>query len=252
MHFFAHLADRHLLHSTMKVYLSAITFHSQLSGFPLTARTMPRLHYLLMGIRRSQGGTLSKPRRAPLSTHHLISLREFLAIQYPPHDSRMLWAAFTAAFFGLLRSSEYTCPTESTVVPSSLLCAHVAIAPDFAEATLLLPFSKTDRFGSGVHIHLFSLPSPFCPLSALVHFLSVRSRAAGPLFIFMNGAFPRQPTLNTHSFRIGGASALADAGVPDYIIQLMGRWSSDSFLRYIHVPTTSLRAFHHSMLGHVS
>ena len=40
---------------------------------------------------------------------------------------------------------------------------------------------------------------------------------------------------STHSLRIGGASALAAAGVPDYIIQTMGRWKSLAFLMYIRL-----------------
>ena len=40
---------------------------------------------------------------------------------------------------------------------------------------------------------------------------------------------------STHSLRIGGASALAAAGVPDYIIQTMGRWKSLAFLLYIRL-----------------
>jgi hypothetical protein len=35
------------------------------------------------------------------------------------------------------------------------------------------------------------------------------------------------------SMRAGGATSLAENGVPPTIIQLMGRWSSDAFLIYI-------------------
>ena len=41
--------------------------------------------------------------------------------------------------------------------------------------------------------------------------------------------------INTHSFRIGGASALAAAGVPVAQIQILGRWSSDCFIKYIRL-----------------
>jgi len=40
---------------------------------------------------------------------------------------------------------------------------------------------------------------------------------------------------STHSLRIGGASILAAAGVPDYVIQKMGRWKSLAFLTYIRM-----------------
>ena len=100
-----------------------------------------------------------------------------------------------------------------------------------------------------------------CPYSALIHFMRVRPSAPGPLFIFANGhyltrgdivfilrtVFPAQTSLNTHSFRIGGASALASAGLPDYVIQVIGRWSSDSFLRYIRLPISNIRPFQAAM-----
>ncbi len=38
---------------------------------------------------------------------------------------------------------------------------------------------------------------------------------------------------SSHSLRIGGASVMAAAGLPDYVIQLIGRWKSLAFLTYI-------------------
>ena len=264
LHFFASLADKHLRHGTLKVYVSAIAFHAKLFGHAVDTPTMHRLHYLLMGIRRSQAGWLTKPLRKPITTYHMVALRAFLKANYPPHDARMLWAACTAAFFGLLRSSEYTCPTTVTVNPGTLCYHHIIIQPDGSRASLYLPLSKNDQFGRGVSIYLFPLPSRLCPVSALIHFVRARHNLQGPFFIFNDGthltrehivnilrsAFPNQRELNTHSFRIGGASALSDAGVQDHVIQIMGRWSSDSFLRYIHIPVESLREFQRSMAIH--
>jgi hypothetical protein len=39
----------------------------------------------------------------------------------------------------------------------------------------------------------------------------------------------------THSLRIGGASALANRNVPDYMIQRLGRWKSLAFLDYLRM-----------------
>ena len=46
-------------------------------------------------------------------------------------------------------------------------------------------------------------------------------------------SLPNMPLINTHSFRIGGASAAASTGVPDSTIQIFGRWSSDAYRRYL-------------------
>ena len=44
----------------------------------------------------------------------------------------------------------------------------------------------------------------------------------------------------THSLRIGGASMLAVAGVPDYVIQKQGRWKLLAFLEYICLTRSSV------------
>ena len=110
--------------------------------------------------------------------------------------------------------------------------------------------SKTDPFRSGCVIRLAAIPGhKLCPVRAMKAFLSLRGMGSGPLFVFGNGKFltrsyvvsflqitlPGVPNICTHSFRIGGASAALSAGAPDAMIRVMGRWSSDCYLRYIRV-----------------
>jgi hypothetical protein len=45
-----------------------------------------------------------------------------------------------------------------------------------------------------------------------------------------------------HRFRIGGATSAALAGIEDSTIQLLGRWQSGAFLRYIRTPHERLAA----------
>ena len=47
---------------------------------------------------------------------------------------------------------------------------------------------------------------------------------------------------HTHSLRIGVASMLAAAQVPDYMIQKLGRWKSVAFLEYIRLSKRSFEA----------
>jgi hypothetical protein len=53
--------------------------------------------------------------------------------------------------------------------------------------------------------------------------------------------FTTPEKFHSHSLRIGGASALAAAGAPSWVIQLTGRWKSLAFLQYIRLASTAFQ-----------
>ena len=213
------MANRRVAHASIKVYSSALAYFFRLLGFPFALDTFPRLQFLLRGIRRAQGNSLSRPSRAPISVSHLLTLHPVIFARFTPHDALMVWAACLTAFYGLLRVSEFTAHSPVSFSPSTLLFRHVSFLPSPPRFRLFLPMSKTDQFATGAAIFLFVHPQPLCPVTALSAFLGVRPSRPGPLFTFANGsyltrdvvlallrvAFPSQPSLNTHSFRVGGA-----------------------------------------------
>ena len=102
-----------------------------------------------------------------------------------------------------------------------------------------------------------------CAVRALRKYLSLRSvSGASPLsftFFFQSGAYLTRAkvtsTLRTllqrlsiptevyasHSFRIGAATTAPEAGLPPWLIQTQGRWSSNCFTLYIRTPTSILQ-----------
>ena len=247
--FFTHLAGRSVSHNSLKVYLSALTFHGSLLGSPLIVRDMPLLYHTLRGIKRTQGNQLIRPRRNPINIQHMLRLRQYLFNYIPVEDGVMLSCAASLAFFGLMRSAEYVSPSSTTFNPDTLLFTDLTISNDHSRLFINLRVSKNDPFRQGTIIRLFKLDSPLCPVLAVERYFSIIPSISGPLFIFQNGSFltrnfmsqllksalPNVPALNTHSFRIGGASAASSHGIPDSIVQVLGRWSSDCFRQYIRI-----------------
>ena len=134
----------------------------------------------------------------------------------------MFWAACSLGYFGFLRASEFTVPTLASFSPS---------------------------FHLGVDdIAVDSSSAPTCMVEV-----------PGPLFLFQNGRplsralltdWLRQTlasanipgNFSSHSFRIGAATVAARNGVPDHLIQALGRWSSSAYQLYIRTPSESLAA----------
>ena len=69
--------------------------------------------------------------------------------------------------------------------------------------------------------------------------------------VFLEGDDGQQiPRFGGHSMRVSGAMMLANAKVPVYLIQLLGRWSSSAIERYIQqAPLTSVPSLPDGVLG---
>ena len=174
----------------------------------------------------------------------------------------MIWAAFTLAFFAFLRCSEFTYPgvhsfnslfnltTDCITFYPSLEC------PQRLQVTL--KSSKTDSFRQGHSLVIARCSSLLCPVSAMHQFFLLGHPQSGPLFSFQSSCLltrssvshllrasarsaglPYQ-SLKGHSFRIGAASTAAAAGLPDWLIKVLGRWSSDCYQLYIRTPESVL------------
>lgn len=87
----------------------------------------------------------------------------------------------------------------------------------------------------------------------MVFYLARCGQRPGPFFLLENG-LPLTSSLVTdrvraillsagltgdfssHSFLTGAATSEARAGVPDHLIQVLGRWKSDAYKQYIRTP----------------
>ena len=253
---FATFLARSVQHTTIKVYLSAVRSLHIEQGFADPLLNCLRLQRVLRGIKRSQGGPSTS--RLPITDHIMLVIFKSLDLSIPDHC--MFWAACNLAYFGFLRSAEFTVPNLS----SFSLDTHLGV-PDIAFDSVVAPTclrvrikaSKTDPFRKGCFLHIGRGSYPLCAIRALVAYLAIRGGAQGPLFLLCDGrplsrvlltdwlrrilsSSGVQGNFSSHSFRIDAATVAARNGVPDHLIQALGRWSSNAYQLYIRNPTESL------------
>ena len=243
---------------TIKVYLAAVRHMHLVNGYDLPIAKFQRLHYILRGIKRIKGA--STRTRLPITLDHLKLFHRILHSRASPtHDEIMIWAVITTAFFGFLRIREMTCSglfNSSTHLSRSDVSFHDKTNDHEAFLNLRIKASKTDPFRSSTTITIGSTSGTICPVRALKTYLSRTAMDhVGPLFCYSNGTplsrsqFTKElrallahgAGINTvdyagHSFRIGAATTAASKGLPHWLIQTLGRWSSDCYLRYIRTP----------------
>ena len=158
----------------------------------------------------------------------------------------MVWSSLVFAFFGLMRVSEYT----------TLLRVHVQF--NGTDVVLTLLRTKNSQNNRSYVTLSRTVDPQLCPVKSYHNFIGLRDRIfradCTNFFVFANGsplgsqtmndiikqlalsaAHPHPDRLSSHSLRIGGASEAARAGVNLRVIQQMGRWNSDCFLRYIRL-----------------
>ena len=266
--FSAFLANQGLSPQTVKVYLAAIR-NLQLSlGLPDPRDTsaLPRLRLLLAGVRRVRARTPARPLRVrlPISITILTAIKHLWERSAITHDTLMLWAAATMCFFGFFRSGEITTPSLTAFDPTvHLSWGDVAVDDPIRPKSIRIHLkrSKCDQFGAGVDIHLGRTTSPLCPVTAVLAYMASRQDTPGPFFRDERGRPLTKATFVQkvrhalsqlglpaeqfagHSFRIGAATAAAQAGLEDSVIQALGRWSSAAFLLYIRTPREHLTQF---------
>ena len=252
--FATHLSYTHA-HSSIKIHMSAIAYYSAIRGDDVDFSKFRRLYYLMKGIRRTQGGSRRRRKRAPITPAVLKEININLFNSSRPYEDKiMLWAALLTAFYGFLRVSEYTSQRKTSFDPAStLLFSDMSFKKD-GSVSLLIKKSKTDPFREGVMLRIAKNRSKLCPVNALRHLAKTHPTRSGPLFTFANGRFLSRRDINrvlvestngkvnisSHSLRIGAASTAAAAGCPKWLIQALGRWSSDCFRRYIRIPKKTI------------
>ncbi len=172
-----------------------------------------------------------------------------------------------------MRSGEFTCPSLDTFHEDMLSPRDVSLDSRQSPSRLSVRLrrSKADPFGRGVTIYLGRTYHAVCPVTAGLSYLAVRrGPTMAPLFMFSDGSplgrdklvsavrtalevagvdHTLLASVTGHSFRIGAATAAAQAGLEDSVIQTLGRWRSSAYQRYIRIPADSLASSSARLIG---
>ena len=261
--FAAHLTQS-VQPQTIHVYMAAVrNMHLEAEFQDPTMNALP-LPRVMRGIKRTATDPAIQRTRLPITIDLLRKLLNQLSLDQRRHqqDKCMLKAAMALAFFGFLRCAEFTAPPAGFDPATHATRQDVTL--DVTQGRIYIRFhikqSKTDQFRQGHAVIIGSTTSQPCPVATLLAYFTVcPSDAADALFRDRSGRplirqalteelrqiLPLTGTPNSrdyagHSFRIGAATTAAIAGTPDWLIMAMGRWRSDSVLRYIRTTDTDM------------
>lgn len=261
--FISFLAQEGLAYTSIKVYLSAVRSLHVAAGLHeiFSSQLTPRVEQVLKGVRKVEASKPSRSSRLPVTLDILRKVQLALKLDAGEYENVLLWAACCLAFFGFLRCSEFTVPSQTEYDPDGHLSLS-DIAIDSRESPTLVQVnikqSKTDPFRKGVRLCLGKTGLDICPVDAILAYIRVRWSRPGPLFVYRDGSYLTRQRFGgafakalskagiddrgftTHSFRIGAATTAKAAGISDVHIKMLGRWKSDAYQLYVRTPREQL------------
>ena len=238
-----HLGDTTKSKAAIEEAVNAVGWLHKLSGLP-PINESPFVEAVRAGLQRM----LAKPqtKKEPVTSEMLRLLVESLPSKPSLTDVRLV-ASSLLAYAAFLRFDEL----------AKLRCCDVVFRHD--SMSIHIVSSKTDQYRKGDTVLVARTDSATCPVAMLERYVALaeinlsseaslfrgitrtkqgeRLRASGSLSysrmreLFLKkiaelGFDPKQ--FGLHSLRAGGATAAANAGVPDRLFKRHGRWKSES------------------------
>ena len=248
--------------NSIKVYLSAVRAMNIEEGYSNPLEDAIKVDLALRAITINSKAPCQK---LPITYQLLCRVSQYINKSY---ESKLLWAAMTIGHFGLLRASEFVIASQGKFSAEKDLSLGDVEFHDLEKSkyiSLLIKRSKTDKRNQGFKVLIGCTEQKVCAYCAMKSFFTERmlfeKDKDQPLFLYKNGVVLSRHILreNTelylsligvdskqysgHSYRIGGATTMAAAGMSDWEIKLSGRWSSSAYQRYIRTPSSLVIGF---------
>jgi hypothetical protein len=242
---FVTFQSAHINPKSVDTYLSGIANQLE-THFPnvRAARRSPLVSRALQGAKRRYGVATS--RKLPLTSSNLLSVCDAYGPN-PNHDDLLFTAQICTGTACLMRLAELTWPDKlSSRDYRKVSMRHlVEFLPE--ALSFWLPGHKADKFFEGNRLIIRKGGSPDTYTHFCRYLASQDSRflLRPELWLRADGTLPTRSwfiarlrhffpcSIAGQSMRAGGATALAESGVPPNLIQTAGRWTSDTFTRYV-------------------
>ena len=249
----------HLVPDSVSSYLSGLC--QQLE--PYFPDVRPSRHSLLVertlkGCRRLRG--VATKRKRALTFDDLKLVNNTLS-NSTSHDDRLFLAMLFTGFFSLMRLGELSFPNDKQLQNWRKVTKRSSAIIKDDQYEFDLPSHKADPFFQGNHIIVkkqqYCDIDPLSTFRTYLHSCDHHFPLSSPLWLTSKGTVPTrfffmsrmkrffESDVGGQSMRAGGATSLAEHGVPPSLIQFIGRWSSDAFLIYIRKNPVLIQALLH-------
>lgn len=252
--------SHHIEPRSVSTYLSGIC--QQLEPyFPnvRAAHLSPLVERTMKGCMRLKSAATKRKRALTIPDLEMVVTALSLSTD---HDDLLFQAMLLTGFFTLMRLGELAFPNDVNLHNWRKVTKCSSVTLDDDQYGFLLPSHKADRFFEGNRIIVKKKQfSNIDPLSVFRRYLASRDTSfplSSPLWLMANGAVPTRQFFISRlrqffahdvagqSMRAGGATSLAENGVPPSLIQLIGRWTSDAFFIYIRKSPVLIQALLYS------
>jgi hypothetical protein len=207
----------------------------------------------LAGCRRLRGVPTKRKRALTLDDLQVV-LDYYLHSSL--HDDLLFISQLLTGFYALMRLGELTISDDKSLFDHRKITSRTSVSLSDDDYRFFLPSHKADKFFEGNTV-IIQRRSSIDPLSIFKKYLHSRDRLfpfSTDLWLRADGSRPTRSFfirrmkiffLNDvagQSMRAGGATSLAENGVPPHLIQAIGRWASNAFQIYIRKNPVLLQA----------
>jgi Phage integrase SAM-like domain len=258
--------DRNVSAATINGYLAGVRKIHIVRGWPEPQLRTQLVKMVLEGRKNMEAADRLRRReegRQPVTVDIMKVIKNRLVEwEAESADKLSVWAVCTLLFHGVLRGGELLCRSTFMFDPAcSLTRQDILVVEDRKEAgksmvQIKVKMPKEDKKGEVTVVDIYENGSDICPVRAVRKWQKATRGAEEdqPAFRFASGVpitgagFNAvlkarldgwlEEKITAHSFRIGAASRMGQAGLADSEVQAVGRWGSRAFETYLRLPRT--------------